>query len=143
MSPAPPSVRRLRREVITLLCWPTHGSSCLGGSTDTTSLTTCIYSTLRPQRISPRSQVSALMHNDEASSLSQIKGRPCACITSLFFYFIFSFGARELCHGYCYSVDHIPTECFVTFVLVLVSTHVVTRSLLKPRSLAGVGAGDP
>jgi hypothetical protein len=122
MSRARPSVRHLRHEVITLLCWPTRGSSCLAGSTDMTSLTTCIYSTSLPRRTSRKSQVSALTHNDEVPSPSQIKGRLCACITSLFSFSFF--GARELFCVYCSSVDHIPTKCFVTFVL-LVSTYVV------------------
>jgi len=108
MSPALPSVRRLRREVIALLCWPTRGPSCLACSTHATSLTTCIYSTLRPQRtISLPDQRQALrMHH-----------------LSLFFYSLGIFRvARKLYRGYCYTVDHIPTRmlvlrCFVKFIL--------------------------
>ncbi len=51
-------------EAITYLSSPTRGSSFLAGSTDTTSLTTCISWTLRRQRISPKSQVSVLTRSD-------------------------------------------------------------------------------
>jgi hypothetical protein len=65
MSLARPPARRLRREVITPRSWPIRVSSCLAGSTDTTSLMTYTYSTSPRQRTSPKSQVSASTHNDK------------------------------------------------------------------------------
>src|SRR5229473_6840879 len=52
-------------EDITSPSSPTHGSSFSAGSTDTTSLTTCTYWTSPRQRISPRSQASALTRSDD------------------------------------------------------------------------------
>ena len=77
------SVVRPFREVITRLSPPTRGSSFLADSTDTKSLTTCIYWTLLWQRISRRSQASALMRNDDTDiALSALTVCPLTFLAS-------------------------------------------------------------
>jgi hypothetical protein len=155
MSPVLPSARHLRCKVITLHAWPTHGSSRLAELTDTASLMTCIYSTSRPRRTSPKSQVSALMHNYKVPSLSRSKEGSQAVHASPHISFIyFSFGHFPRSPGVmpqlllcCGSyIDHIPTRmlvvlCFVKFVLqrlLLSSRHTLSfRSIMCPIHLQG------